>query len=172
MNDDHVPENLSYESNKWSSEECDIKRRLGIIESSRIAYIIFSSIMFGMSLGYHEFPRLQFGIMVFAIIGYIGGHQLNLRIKRIKSSIAEIENTVAGDDGYQSEKHDGVIRAVWSLKKDALTSCWVFWKIGILIPPITSAHKGYIKDFSMYLLVAVSFVLAGIIGKLVLNYLF
>lgn len=126
---DHVPEHLSYESNKWSYEECDIKRRLGIIESSRIAYIIFSSIMFGTTLGYHEFPLLQGGLMVFAVIGYMGSYQLGLRIKHVALSISQIENMVAGDDGYQSEKQKCVVDAVWSLKNYTSTSCWVFWKV-------------------------------------------
>ncbi len=126
---DRIPEQQSYESNRWSYEECDIKRRVGIIKSSRIAYIIFSSMTFGISLGYYEFPLLQFGTIVFAIIGYMGSHQLGLRIKHIESSIANIENIVAGDDGYQSEKQEGVVNAVWSLKNSTSRSCWVFWKV-------------------------------------------
>lgn len=126
---DNQTDYLSCENNKWSYEECGIKRRLGIIESSRNAYIIFSSIMFGVAIGYHEFPLLQSGVMVFAIIGYMGNYQLGLRSKHIRLSILRIENTVAGDDSYQLQKSKDVVEAVWSLKNYTSTSCWVFWKV-------------------------------------------
>lgn len=118
---------LSYENNTWSREKYRIKPRLGAIKSSRMAYIIFSSMMFGSSFAWHEFPQLQFGTLFFSIIGYMGAYNLGIRAKRVESTSMKIENIVFGDDDYQLEKREHVIRLVYSLKSDASRSCWMFW---------------------------------------------